>query len=295
MKALPALIAACLLALSPVTASAQSGPLTLEYSAPRGCLSEEEFRDEVSARLGTIPFGDGGSPLVVTIVAHNKAGWLGTLELQGRERVLKNADCPALARDLAAALAVQLDAPPPPSDEPKPGGVGVVGGVIGGVISDDKQTVTLDVQAEDPSLTLYVIRGQQLAYGSVGGYASTAVGYSFESLCTAPCKLELEPNDYHFAIGRGVATPLPLDNRVRIQAPSRVDLAYRSRRAVRIVGFLVSLVGSSVGLGLFVKGAADQSKSMMITGGVVAGASFVVGLPMTWVGDRNSLELTPAR
>ena len=293
MNAFSALLAACLLGLIPLSASAQQTLLTLEYSAPRGCLSEEEFRDEVAARLGTIPFGEHGSPLVVTIVAHNKGGWLGTLELQGRERVLKNAECPALARDLAAALAVQLDAPPPPAEEPPERAV--IGGVIGGLVSDEKRTVTVDVQAEDPSLTLYVIRNQQLAYGSVGGYATTAVGYSFESLCTAPCKLELEPNDYHFAIGRGVAAPLPLDNRVRIQSPSRVDLAYKSRAAVRIIGYLVTLVGSAVGLGLFVKGTAEQSKSVMITGGAVCGASLLVGLPMTLIGDRNSLELTPGR
>ena len=293
MNAFSALLAACLLGLIPLSASAQQTLLTLEYSAPRGCLSEEEFRDEVAARLGTIPFGEHGSPLVVTIVAHNKGGWLGTLELQGRERVLKNAECPALARDLAAALAVQLDAPPPPAEEPPERAV--IGGVIGGLVSDEKRTVTVDVQAEDPSLTLYVIRNQQLAYGSVGGYATTAVGYSFESLCTAPCKLELEPNDYHFAIGRGIATPLPLNNRVRIQSPSRVDLAYKSRAPVRITGYLVTLVGSSVGLGLFMKGILSQSKSMMITGGAVGGASLVVGLTLTMIGDRNSLELTPGR
>src|SRR5205085_8544536 len=98
---------------------------------------------------------------------------------------------------------------------------------------------------------------------------STAVGYSFESLCTAPCKLELEPNDYHFAIGRGVNTPLPLDNRVRIQSPSRVDLAYKSRQTVRLIGYLLTLAGSGVGLGLFMKGILSESKSLMITGGAV--------------------------
>ena len=288
MKALFAIAAACLLGLFSSSAFAQPSRLKLEYSAPKGCLSEEQFRDEVAARLGSIPFANSGSPLVVTIVAQNRGGWLGTLELQGRERILRNADCPTLARDLAAALAVQLDDPPAPP-------ASLSGVVASEPASAGEGTVTIDVQAEDPSLTLYVVRGQQLAYGSVGGYTATAVGYHFESLCTAPCKLELAPNDYHFAIGQGVNTPLPLSNRVRIQSPSRVDLDYKSRRAVRIVGFVLGIAGSMAGLGLFVKGLTNESTPMMITGGALSGGSLLVGLVLSMVGDRNSLELTPAR
>jgi hypothetical protein len=286
MKVFSAIIA-CFVGLFSFAASAQTGPLALDYSAPKGCLSEEQFRDEVAARLGSIPFAESGAPLVITIVAQNKGGFLGTLELQGRERVLRNADCPTLARDLAAALAVQLDAPPPQT--------GVVGGVVSSPASSDtRNTVTLDVQAEDPSLTLYVVRGQQLAYGSVGGYTAAAVGYNFESLCTAPCTLELEPNDYHFAIGRGVNTPLPLKSRVRINEPSRLDLGYKSRKAVRIVGFVLGVVGSALGVGLLVKGITSESTDMLVSGSVVAGSSLLVGTVMSMIGDRNSLELTPA-
>jgi hypothetical protein len=288
MKALPATVVVCLLGLFCASAAAQEARLTLEYSAPEGCLTEEQFRDEVAARLGTIPFAEKGAPLLVTIVRQNKGGFLGTLELEGRERILRNADCGSLARDLAAALAVQLDAPqakPQPSaDLSKPA-----------VAPAGEGTVSIDVQAEEPGLTLYVVRGQQISYGYVGGQAATAVGYQFESLCTAPCQVNLAPSDYHFAIGRGVNTPLPLDNRVRITAPSRVDLDYKSRRAVRIIGFVLGMGGSLGGLGLFVKGLTDESKPTMITGGVIMGGSLVVGLVMSMIGDKNSLELTPAQ
>lgn len=287
------LLAACLVTLFASLASAQTERFSLEYSAPAGCPSEDEFRDEVAARLGRIPFGETGTKLLVTILPQ-KDGFLGTLELTDGERVLRNNDCAALARDLSAALAVRLDAPT--------GGQGVRGGIIGGVIQmapsenivevEKKEKVHVAVQADDENLTLHAIRSHQFAYGAVAGQAATAFTYEFQALCTAPCELDLEPQEYHFAVGQGVNTPVPLDVRTRVEGPSRIAIDYRSRKGWRLAGFLLATVGSLGGLGLFVKGLADEDKSMAITGGAISLGALFTGMAMMVVGDKPKLELT---
>jgi hypothetical protein len=92
-----------------------------------------------------------------------------------------------------------------------------------------------------------------------------------------------------------VNTPLPLDHRVRITGPSRFDLDYRSRAWVRLVGLLVALGGSAAGLGVFVHGLTHDSTQQVITGSVVMGSTLLVGMIMGMIGDRSSLNLTPAQ
>lgn len=105
--------------------------VSLEYAVPSGigCPNEAEFRAAVAERLETDPFVRGAPrTLAVEIIAKDGrlSGWLRWMDGQGviegqRRFEAAAADCPALARNMAFAVTVQLqllavpkDASPPP-------------------------------------------------------------------------------------------------------------------------------------------------------------------------------------
>lgn len=93
----------------------------LAYAGPRGCLTAEEFADEVSARLGYSPWQPGAPTRVeVTIEAaapvqgHGRAGAPAFRAMVGdgaARRALEGGSCRAVTDAAVAAIVVRLDAP----------------------------------------------------------------------------------------------------------------------------------------------------------------------------------------
>ena len=97
-------------ALDPVTPPRRA-QARLDYQAQgQGCLSPEEFADEVSAKLGYSPWQPDATTTLHAQIRCNKGEHNATLSMPGAEsRQLHGATCKALTEKLVTVLVVQLE------------------------------------------------------------------------------------------------------------------------------------------------------------------------------------------
>lgn len=260
--------------------------VSLEVRAPadRCPDAEARFRDEVAARLEYIPFREDAARSVRLRVGTAGAELVGLLETSGGGvREFRSNDCEDLMTTMAAALAVELSPPsgvlsvredaraPEPAAPPPP------------PAPDGRARV--EVVSASPGLSLYAITGTEraVAYGS-GGWA-VGSAWHLERVCSAPCRTELEPNDYHFAVGEGTDEPVAVDDLVRIDGDTRLSLRYESYAGTRIAGFVTGLGGIVAGTALIL------SPLLALDDGQLEMGLFFVGLGVTTVSTLVGLIL----
>lgn len=107
----------------------ESGPfsVTLDYNAPAGCPSADEFRAVVVGRLGYAPFRDGSSYRVSATIAPDSRALIGRIEWRDADGdwvgdqtfASRTRDCSELARGMGFALAVQIQILATPAAPPR--------------------------------------------------------------------------------------------------------------------------------------------------------------------------------
>lgn len=183
----PAIFLAATLAL-PCVARANSPAreprLSLDYQAqPEGCPSGARFSDEVSSRLGFVPWEEG-SPDTLRVRIHLDGEELvASMELpDGSSKVLRAPSCREVSAALAAAVAVALDTVEPelvPQPQPQPA-------ARPAVREESFETATVHVRSQKAGTRISLIT--QRAVYSRGTRAK-----AYETLCFAPCSFEIEP------------------------------------------------------------------------------------------------------
>jgi hypothetical protein len=257
--------------------------LALAYDAPAECPDAAHFQDEVSAGLGRNPFTPTGDDLVVAL-ARDGIRFRGTILHAGKERAFLDESCAMLVRDLATALAVQLDPPAPMAAQ----------------VTAERAvpTVKVEVSAKQANLSLFSTQRMHLAFGPPG--SDMAVLHErFAPLCGVPCTIELAPDSYHFAISQGLAAPLAVPAAMRIDHPVRIEVGYRARERVRKAGRYLGTLGSLLGGGLALWGALydvnrpDPRSNMALVGVGCAlfGTSLIAGAVMARRPDRAWLRI----
>ena len=138
-------------------------------------------------------------------------------------------------------------------------------------------------------LTLYVQREVNPVFGP-GGSAETGI---FEPLCALPCEVSLRSGSYVFGLSDGAGPTLKTSKAVSIRGGEHLRARYDSRRAARVSGWLVLVLGVLGGGALILNGHAQDLRARFISGNVVVALSLGAGLWLANLRDRASLEPAP--
>ncbi len=241
---------------SPAAADDASAPpaVGLDFHAAKGvsgCLSGDRFADEVSAKLGFVPWDAYATTAVRIRIVKDGDEAVGTLEQpDGSSKVLRAATCAALGDALVSAVTVALDRP------------AVVSGVAAGTTTGGLglRTLTRDTPVDDnvrvrlrvPSgrkLRLMHVIDSTVAYG--GGWMMAASTTS--SLCTAPCETTLPRGDLQLVVVdeatktyERAGTSLTVNSTLDVDYLSRADVRRGNRSKLRW-GALLGAVGGAIG------------------------------------------------
>lgn len=272
--------------------------LELDYQAPAGiCPLEGRYRDEVAARLGRVPFTDHrapSGPKVRVRIGRRGASFFGMLDTgSGSAREIESTDCADLVATLASLTAVSLEPTPPAPREPR---ATEPRRQREAVAPSPRGGVRLHVTAGQEGLALHYVSDSAAAVGS-GGYA---IGWEFERLCTAPCETRLPRGEYQFAIGPGVAIPMPSGEMTRIDEDSEIHIEYTSRADTRWGGLGVAIGGSLLGTLMMLLAVPALSDGNGAGGGLLLGlggagmiTSAIVGVLMMMTPDETQLTTQP--
>ncbi len=172
--------------------------------------------------------------------------------------------------------------------------------------------VRVRVSAPEASeLTLHRIAGEHFATATVSGYTATAHGFSFETICEAPCVGTVASGRHRLAVSRGMGPPVPVDGTFRLDEGADLRIGYDDRSDLRLAGLITVLGGLAVGAGTVLTGLfafqgqaagcfgvfcgpdADVGLGVTIAGAVIGGVSLVTGFTLLFQSDGSSVELAP--
>ena len=233
------------LALVAVAAtSSVASPVALDYRATdASCIDASRFADEVSAKLGFVPWKPSASAKLRVRVGKDGAQFSGSfLNSDGTSKIIDGATCAEVTSRLAVTVAAAVDpsahkAEPQPAPTPAPAPAPAV--------ADGRIPVTftaVDGRRVDISLQT----------GAGFGHASNGTGVSavyWDKVCTSPCTARL-PVGRNFLLFSEPESKAVHGDAFIIDSPTKVTLKYRSRSGSRrgwFFGGLGVTVGSTVG------------------------------------------------
>jgi len=222
--------------------------VALDYhSKVKGCPSSDRFADEVSAKLGFVPWDAQAQTAIRVRIAEDSGDFVGTLEQpDGTSKVLRAATCAKLDEALVSAIAVALDRP-----------------ATNGAKPDERRLQTLERGDPDALVTVQLKSkdGRELEISRVLSstmlYAAntSAAAVQFEKLCTAPCTARL-PQGTHTFLVHDVANNYTVSKDATVRVSSTLELDYTSRAETRrtslrrtkwglLIGFLAGTAASA--------------------------------------------------
>jgi hypothetical protein len=250
MNLLRVLSVSVILLAAGVAAAEPAAHVALDYrAADKTCPAADHFGDEVSAKLGFVPWDAGAGDVFHVRITRDGAELIGTIEQpSGTSKVLRAGTCPALAEQLASAVAVALDASPAaPAPAPTP----------------ERRLRTLDPPPDNHlvDVALRALDGRKLEVslvtsraafaGWTGGHYSTAEGVQYAKICDVPCNAKL-PSGSNTLIVRDLTTDTRVAADTSVQVSSTLDLKYVSHEPERRTtnrragwGFLIGWVAAT--------------------------------------------------
>ncbi|MCP4449184.1 MAG: hypothetical protein GY811_28210, partial [Myxococcales bacterium] len=146
------------------SASGESS-LALDYDAkPKGCPDADRFADEVSSKLGFVPWNDAASDKLRVRITEDSGEIVATLELpDGGSKVLRDSTCRRLLSSLAAATAVALDSGGSAPSQPQAS--------LGSSTATDQSKARVHVRTTKPGVIVSTITDRVAMVGSNGASA----------------------------------------------------------------------------------------------------------------------------
>jgi hypothetical protein len=215
---------------SGVVAADPSTHVALDYRAEKGCPPADRFGDEVSAKLGFVPWDPAAGPALRIRIARDGADLVGTIEQpDGASKVVRGATCAAVAEQLVSALAVALDTSTAPVlsaiDPPRPAEMAPR--------AHDDGLVDVQLRALDGrKLEISRVTAHTTWGGWVGAHYSYADGTQYVKLCDLPCTAKL-PRGLNTLIVRDLATDLSVTRDASVDVSSMLDVTYTSHHHER--------------------------------------------------------------
>jgi hypothetical protein len=256
--------------------SASAAPYALDYAASDpSCIDAARFSDEVSAKVGFVPWDPAAAAKIRIRVERDSGGFTGTFRnADGSAKVIDGASCSDVIETLVVTVATAVDKAPtasvaPVALSPTPG-PGIAGNLI--------PVAFESTEGRRISISLQKARG----LGVASNGAAVAAVY-FDNVCTSPCSAGLpqgrnlltfsDPDDKVYGEGRFI-----------IDRPTTFSLTRESRRGTRITmivaGAALTALGA-YGMSQIGGGGTDPGDShvLAITGGtlgLIFGSSAVV-------------------
>ena len=272
-----------LLAWTTLTALATTP--TLDFSSPPACPDSDRFADEVSARVGHVPFQPGGEPMVVRIADGSE--FLGTVEWGGGTKVVRGATCPEVFEGLVSAVAVLLDAPAAPAKPAPARG------------SDTSGKVSVSFVSSKPEVTIAVVDGRGSGVGTGAGGTVVTSAIFTRDLCVAPCTVEVEAGMHEFiGYGRGYRS---VSGKFSLEDQSATIRTEPKSSGPAVGGYLLEVLGM---MGLITFGSVALTDALLtdepplVPGSIVAlgtagsGAALAGGVGLM-ISTRGKMEQEP--
>jgi len=254
MKHSVIVLALVALVASPHRALADS--VALDYRASdASCIDASRFADEVSARLGFVPWTAAATAKIRVRIDKDGNRFTGSVRnTDGTSKIIDGATCAAVTSSLAVTVAGAVD-PSALTGESRPAPAPAAA-------DDDKLPVTFE-SADGRYIDI------SLGVGGGTGVASngTSVVTSFyQGLCTTPCTARLPAGRQYVTFQDPDARAFGHD-RFLVNGPMKITLHHKSRKGARRGWFFGGLALTAAGaVGAFAIGG---------TGGVVLGSTAV--------------------
>jgi hypothetical protein len=244
------LLSALVFVVAAAAPAAAEHRIALDYKATHAsCIDASRFADEVSAKLGFVPW-DAAAPAKIRVrVEKDGAQFTGTFRNRdGTSKIFDGVTCAQVTASLATTVAGAVDETSY-----------VTGGVIGGDVAkqaqpapDGKIPVTFE-SADGRRIDISLNTGGGVGRASDG---ATMVANYYEGLCTSPCTTLL-PQGRHFLLFQDPDSASAGGDRFLIDSPTTITLHHKSRKGARRGFFAsgVAITGASIIGGILIGGA----------------------------------------
>ncbi|HEY1547004.1 MAG TPA: hypothetical protein VGG28_04265 [Kofleriaceae bacterium] len=255
------LVSIVIAAAAPVSAA----PFGLDYrAADPSCMDGARFSDEVSAKLGFVPWDPVATARIRVRVERDGEQFTGTFRnVDGSAKIVEGKTCADVTASLVVTVATAVDATPRPAvkSAPTPAPTQPVH------LTDGMIPVTFK-SVEGRRLNISVQKASGYAVSTNG--TGVAAAY-FDNLCTSPCTAGLpqgrsylsfaDPDDSSFGGG-----PFLIDR------PTTVTLTHKSNHATRVGLVIGGLAGTAVGVFALSEGGTGPivGGSLLLSAGLAA-------------------------
>jgi hypothetical protein len=302
MSSLRRSVIVLLVLASGAVAAEPASHVGLDYRAEKDCPSADHFRDEVSAKLGFVPWDAAAGPAIRIRIARDGTDVVGTIEQpDGASKVVRGATCAAVAAQLVTTVTVALDAPA----APLLAAIDAHGKTELGQSAPDDGLVDVRLRPLDGrQLGVSRVTARTTSSGYVGAHYSYADGTQYVKLCDLPCTTRL-PRGSNTLIVRDVATDLSIYRDTVVDVSSTLDVTYVSRRNQRSVtesrtkwGFLVGFLVGTAAFAYYIESDNDNPAfhildPMVGAGGALVGALVGLAVSPGYPGDDARIAVHP--
>jgi hypothetical protein len=243
----------------------------LDYrSAVKGC-SSDRFPDEISAKLGFVPWDAQATNTLRVRISKDGRELVGTIEHDdGTTKVLRAASCAKLHEALISAISVALDSPtievgvvgsPSPNDERR----------LRKLERDPNELVTIEVKSRDGrDLEISRVIAANVTAVAYGGYLGGFATLSFEKLCKAPCRAQVPPGTNTFLV-RDIVNDVSVRQDAEIRVNSTLEFDYTSQLAARkttsrriSMGGWIGFVAGTAAMALYIESSDTPHRELHI-------------------------------
>jgi hypothetical protein len=243
------ILALALIAAAAPAAAADTFALDYKANDP-SCIDAARFADEVSAKLGFVPWAPAAKAAIRVRVERDGAQFTGTFRnVNGAAKIVDGQTCKDVTSSLVVTVATAVDTMPKlaaTKPAPLPAATSIPGGTMPVTfISTDGARVDVGIRT-----------GSGVAVATNG---TAAVAAYFEPVCTTPCKTRLPPGRNYLqfsdpdpdalAVGGG---SFIFDNAttIRLTHESRHNLRlglFGAGAAMTVIGVILLAQGSTLG------------------------------------------------
>jgi hypothetical protein len=249
------LLTAHVLVLAAAASAAADDRIALDYkTTDASCIDAARFADEVSAKLGFVPWDAAARATIRVRVDKDGALFMGSFRnSDGTSKIIDGQSCAQVTASLATTVAAAVD------DTTQAHGKLVGVDRSKQPPSDGKIPVTF-ASADGRRIDISLNTGGGVGRASNG---ATVVANYYEGLCTSPCTAHLPPGR-HFLMFQDPDSSSVGGDRFLLDAPTTLTLHHRSRKGTRrtLFGAGLAITGASLVGGLLIGG----------TGGILLGS-----------------------
>lgn len=272
---------AVLIALVLLSRVAAAESFSLDYKAnDPSCVDASRFADEVSAKLGFMPW-DKSSAAIKIRIERDGAQFTGTFRnVDGNAKVLDGATCQDVTASLVVTVAAAVDrnparttkAPPPPAAAPP-----IAAGLIPVLFR------TTDGGRVDIS------RNTSNGMGQASNGTTVYASY-FDTVCTSPCTAGL-PNGRSYLRFTDPDSRSVYGDAYVIDKPTQITLTHKSRHTTRMETLVTGIV--LTGLGATAFALAGDSTLGVVGGSLGIGLGLPVMMLPLWIPDTFTATQSP--